>query len=393
MTANQFAAGLTEQDLANAINKRKQGEDYHVKGAGNFIQAVDAVTKAVPHSNNAAKAARRNGEAYAHHFGFPSFFLSVTPDDESSYFVLVHSLESSGMENFDPSNMTDEELSKHATLRHKLRIELPGLCAYFFERALDIVVEHIIGWNDRENKPHTGGGIFGTPLAYFAAVEEQGRRSLHAHILVWIEGLESLQRGIYDQSSLVVRNTSKRKLEEIVDKVVTTEMIAKRRCYNKKFTSPKGPFQHRCSTVTGRHESKPLVVNDQSLRNLRNRKGSLNCNGAFAYCGSCTTVWSGPSLLSSYLKDGAKIPHFSSFPDESQRLKSMLLKYQMQKSDAEGDAHITDSAYNFHIHTSSCFKDKITNPKRKKDSDPETEARDKERRDECLTTENTQDCV
>ena len=370
LTATHFAANLTEQDLVNAIDKRKKG-NQPMGAAGNFIRAVDAVTTSVPHSNDAARKARRDSEAFAHHFGIPSYFLSVTPDDETSFFILVYSLNSSTHCGFDPNNMNDEELGKYATLRHKLRIEFPGLCAYFFEKVLSIVIKYVVGWDEEANGPMPEGGIFGTPIAYTAAVEEQGRRSLHAHILIWIANMSELQEGIYSDN-IEVSTRSKRKLEQLADEVISTELMTADNCEinrnTKWYGRWHGTFPHNCRMQHDQRRKRPKVVNDQSLRNLRNRRGPINCDGPFAYCTQCTKIWSSTSLLSSYLRDNAKIPHFSIFPDDPQRLKSIVLAYQMTKDRYHIPQYIVDAAYNFHIHTNSCFPSKKGH-KRKRDND------------------------
>ena len=100
---------------------------------------------------------------------------------------------------------------------------------------------HVPAWRDE----NMSADVTHTTRILLVQLHDASALEGHAHNSVWIEGLESLQRGIYDQSSLVVRNTSKRKLEEIVDRVVTTEMIAKRRCYKKQFTSPNQNAQNK----------------------------------------------------------------------------------------------------------------------------------------------------
>ena len=53
---------------------------------------------------------------------------------------------------------------------------------------LDIIIEEVIGWNikkgtAREDVP----GLFGVPQAFTAMIEEQGCRTLHTHIQVWLK--------------------------------------------------------------------------------------------------------------------------------------------------------------------------------------------------------------
>ena len=144
------------------------------------------------------------------------------------------------------------------------------MCAYFFDAMFDIIVRCIIGWDDEARGPCEHGGIFCVPSAYIAAVEEQGRCSLHAHILVWIKSMFILQEELHSRD-LNIKCNSKRKLVEMVDNVISTELIHKKCCYRKKFSTLRGPFLHECRNNTMTAEVTPEVVDDQSIRNLHSR--------------------------------------------------------------------------------------------------------------------------
>ena len=49
----------------------------------------DGTGRALPHSNNAARADRSSSEALQHYFGVPSVWLTVTPDESTSYIVQI----------------------------------------------------------------------------------------------------------------------------------------------------------------------------------------------------------------------------------------------------------------------------------------------------------------
>ena len=77
--------------------------------------------------------ARRNGEAIQHHFSAASWFLTVTPDDESNVLVQVYSKQEVDSDLASVSNideLSDEDLVKRAIERTKIRIKFPGICAW-----------------------------------------------------------------------------------------------------------------------------------------------------------------------------------------------------------------------------------------------------------------------
>ena len=76
----------------------------------------------------------------------------------------------------------DEQLKETAKKRTTLGLKFPGMTAIAFEKALNIVIREVIGWDQETDMPGQNyKGLFGKVSAFTIAVEEQGRRSLHAH--------------------------------------------------------------------------------------------------------------------------------------------------------------------------------------------------------------------
>ena len=67
-------------------------------------------------------------------------------------------------------------------------MEFPGISAMNFKYALDVVIKEVIGWDVSKGKATEKPGLFGIPLAFGGAVEEQGRTTLHVHFIVWLIG-------------------------------------------------------------------------------------------------------------------------------------------------------------------------------------------------------------
>ena len=65
--------------------------------------------------------------------------------------------------------------------RSEIRFTYPGISTFNFEIILKIVLDNIIGWNSDED------GYFGKAKAYTFTIEEQSRKSLNVHFLLWIE--------------------------------------------------------------------------------------------------------------------------------------------------------------------------------------------------------------
>ena len=115
-----------------------------------------------------------------------------------------------------------------------------------------MVLEKIVGDNDMKE------GIFGKLDAYGLAVEEQGRKTLHAHILIYIRGwndhLKALQSGIAR-----VRKEAAEKLQAEVDAVMSTQLVP-----------AEGAPINACPVCK---EGSLEFADAQRLRNLRHKHG------------------------------------------------------------------------------------------------------------------------
>ena len=72
----------------------------------------------------------------------------------------------------------------------------PGLSSFDFEQTLHITTNHLTGWDTSSKENKVGEGIFGDVDGCCHAVEEQSRKTLHAHFLIWLTGWTSVLDGL-----------------------------------------------------------------------------------------------------------------------------------------------------------------------------------------------------
>ena len=53
------------------------------------LYAIDAITKALPHTNASARKNKNVGEYLQHHFGIATLFITISPDDENNFLIQV----------------------------------------------------------------------------------------------------------------------------------------------------------------------------------------------------------------------------------------------------------------------------------------------------------------
>ena len=173
-------------------------------------------------------------------------------------------------------NMDDDSLKKRAKARKKLRLDFPGVCALNFKMLLNILYEEVIGWDLKNNRPMDGPGHFGFCEAISMAMEEQGRKTVHTHMTLWIRHYQELQKTMFfgkgrqkvDAESI---------LKKYYDAIATTELLTGHRS-----STYKQAWRHECVCARVDEEMLPLVVSDQKLRYLRHHVGHKVEGGTFA---------------------------------------------------------------------------------------------------------------
>ena len=135
LCASLLASKITPNQIYDAIGCNRRGannENRTENGGQVLLSAVDTICKNIPHTNEAAVKARRDMESMQHNFGCPTFFLTVTPDDDNHIIVQIYSNEV--MSTTDATNgMDDDNVDALSKKKSGLRIKNPGVCAFFLK--------------------------------------------------------------------------------------------------------------------------------------------------------------------------------------------------------------------------------------------------------------------
>jgi len=320
------------------------------------------VAGSLPHSNEAAGKASLKMEAMFHNLGAPHFFLTTTFDDSNSVYVQIYS-NTVVDERTDVSTMSDDKLRKKAKLRNELRLNFPGICASMYEDMFFIILKEVVGWDMETGQATTTPRLFGDCIAVTGSTEEQGRTTLHSHLLIWSRQLGAALKHL-NTGNFLLRNRAQASIIKNYDKVCSTELFGNLKKSGSRKRKIKEIFDHDC-TVNKKDRRTPEVVDDQQLRNLRHKYGHLSENGVFMYCPDCSTGCrlKNEEAIEALLLQGEKIPGLTKYPDPctsggAGRLHAILLQHQFP-SDTPVPSPIIDRAtYNNHLscHCSSCFK-------------------------------------
>ena len=135
----------------------------------------------VPWSSGRKKEQRNEIRSLIYHIGTPMFFVTFSPADIKSPICLYYAGSNIDLFTACPTVPNAEE-------RLKVIAQNPTAGARFFHLMVNLFIKHILQWQSSKS------GVFGPTSGYYITVEAQGRMTLHAHGLIFIDCPMSLQQ-------------------------------------------------------------------------------------------------------------------------------------------------------------------------------------------------------
>jgi hypothetical protein len=227
-----------------------------------LIRDLDHVDGKVSGSITSKKYMRSEIWSLIAYLGAPVWYITLSPADSKHPICLYFA---------DNKEKLDVALSRSEDERYRLIASNPVAGARFFHFMIKMFIRHVLGFE----KDHHG--FYGETAGYYGTVEQQGRLTLHLHMLLWIRGSPSpddLRSKILDPDS-----DFRQKLVEYLDNVHAGDFLLKNRAdveadVHKASQSPE--YKNPTETLP---EPPPLLCHDITEN---------NCNG----CASVTSWWS-----------------------------------------------------------------------------------------------------
>jgi hypothetical protein len=272
--------------------------------AFSFLKSVTSSCKVLGHTAEAAKEARRKVFAMTEYFGTHSIFFTVTPDDECTFTVRMYANMGKKI-NIPKCDCNEDECIADFKLRAKSRTKFPGACSLYYQSVLQAVYE-ILGWDLAKNRKK-GVGIFGEPIAIMRADEEQNRRTLHGHFLIWIKNFSEVISNLF-HSNTVTREEARAKLSKYVEKVF---------CSDYEYNESLEITHQSCQASLPLSDLFIESNNKQVLRDARHKEGSVEIQGNIMKCSQCDSVVSTQEMFDSVLMVSYAIHKFEDHTFES----------------------------------------------------------------------------
>ena len=180
--------------LDDLIKRMETGESVtpkteNEKNCFKLIQDLDAISGKMHGSTTTKKFMRNKIWSLVNHLGAPSWYITLSPAD-IQHPICVYFADT--REKFNPTLVAYDE-------RARLVCQNPVAGARFFNFMVQTFLTDVLGAQDDGRK-----GFYGPTSGYYGTVEQQGRLTLHMHMLLWIAGNlnpEEMRAKILSESS------------------------------------------------------------------------------------------------------------------------------------------------------------------------------------------------
>ena len=152
------------------ISKRTYSSASSNSPLNKLLSHIKTIGDRVMGSAYSRSASRTRIHAIIYNQGLPSIFLTLNPADIHSPAALYIASAKLDLHNIQREQLTTTYEIAEIIASH------PVATAKFFHLLITNILETIIV-----------GGVLGPIKAYFGTVENQGRGSLHWHLLVWLD--------------------------------------------------------------------------------------------------------------------------------------------------------------------------------------------------------------
>lgn len=168
------------KDLSRRLGsgERVKPESEEEKACYGILKDIDHVGSHVNGSLTSKRYMRNQIWSLTAYAGAPSWYITLSPADNKHPMCLYFADDDT---KFTPAIRTEDD-------RLRLISENPVAGARFFHFMISSFIEHVLCVKETRLKPlRRGHGLFGTTSAYYGTVEQQGRLTLHLHMLLWIK--------------------------------------------------------------------------------------------------------------------------------------------------------------------------------------------------------------
>jgi hypothetical protein len=348
VTAEQLEAQLKYQD--DFVQARRKGNDLPTqpptcKDVFDLQSGIESGLKSYWGSNEERREARTKVFSKCQIYGPPHIMFTINPDATNSFQVLEFcgentSAYSAALNNSFPTKSERKEIVGNN----------PYASALYFHLLMNIVIDFIFGWDQKNDCPKSKPGFFGFTKAYFGSTETQNSLNLHCHFLVWIEGMPTTLKDFQAKCDDAQSNFKGLFLDYVTSRITNS--------------LPIDPITHCPSCKSG------ILKKQQLTQAAFSKPVDKNKPPIVAVCDACSAEFSSASLLNSTINNLGKDQGFvSSLSPET--IDFLLCDSrpidQITKSNDLQSLQVSKCLLHYQQHawehTKSCFKSTTRTPR------------------------------
>jgi len=210
---------------------------------------------------------------------------------------------------------SEEQCIADFNLRKKTRLDFPGACSLYFEGVMQIVLEVLLGWNSKEQRG-TEDGIMGELDAWGMAVEEQARKTLHSHWLLWSKRLANMRDEVFSGNK-DRQDKARADFCTHIDEVMSAS-----------YTDNEWTVEHKCG-ARGKVEEVFVERGPQVLRDARHKVLCHDINGKVMECKKCHEEVSTQDIINLALNEW----HQNALKDDRTSVKDLTFPLSKERHD------------------------------------------------------------
>ena len=202
VTSAQFAEQMQyEADFLHARRTNQPLPEQPASCAAVFDlkSGIETGLKAYWGSNQEREDARSNVFSMCNEFGPPHVMFTFSPDASNSFSVFEYCDKTKYDDISDILNSSFPSKSR----RKEIVGDNPYAAAFHYNAMVNIIIEHIFGWDQENECAKSSPGYFGNIKAFFGSTEAQNSLNLHCHFLIWYcqKSFVSLVKGYYGRTT------------------------------------------------------------------------------------------------------------------------------------------------------------------------------------------------
>ena len=220
-TQAEHISTISCDDLLKAIERKEKKQNQSFSNAADrTLHTIEACTKEIPHSREAAVSARNKIFALYDYFGCGTIFVTFSPSIGSTIriqmFAKNTNIDLPTAHSCSDSQQTKADLEYH----YNISSLFPGAGVLEFRHQYEIFISKLLKW-DKKNCTSSGIGVYGKVEAFASAIEEQMNTLLHAHFNIFISGLGLLKKDLYS-NDYQLQSNAKTEMKKYLSSIIST---------------------------------------------------------------------------------------------------------------------------------------------------------------------------